>query len=119
MNDLPTWVASGWGGYALILFAGMLATEPWRWLGVRLSRDLSVDSEVFRWVRAVSTAMVAGLVARLLTFPLGQLEAVPLSVRLGAFVAGVLFFVFVWRSLAIAVAGSAVLLVAAAYLVSA
>lgn len=114
MSNLPELVASGWAGYVLIIAVGMLMTEPWRWVGVRLSRDLSVDSEIFRWVRAVSTAMVAGLVARLLVFPIGQLETVPLEVRVLAFAFGIAVFLFTQRNLAIGVIAGAAFLASGA-----
>ncbi|MEO0619023.1 MAG: AzlD domain-containing protein [Pseudomonadota bacterium] len=107
-------VASGWGGYLLILAAGVAMTEPWRWAGVWLSRDLDIDSAIFRWVRAVSTALVAGLVTRLLVFPTGQLEGVPLGVRLGAFAIGIVVFLALGRRLALGViSGAASLLLGA------
>ncbi len=118
MSQLQTFVAGGWGGYALIFAAGMLMTEPWRWMGVRLSRDLHVDSEIFRWVRAVSTAMVAGLVARLVVFPIGQLETVPLSVRLIAFAFGICVYLFIVRNLAMGVISGTACLVAGAILLA-
>lgn len=79
--------------YLILLAAGFLATEPWRWLGLLLARNLDVDSELFRWTRAVSTAIVAGLVAKILVFPQGALAGVPLGVRLVAFTVGVGVFV--------------------------
>jgi len=116
INDLPALVATGWGGYLLIIVAGVLMTEPWRWLGVRLSRDLDVDSEVFRWVRAVSTALVAGLVARLVVFPIGQLETIPLSIRIAAFATGVIVYLFLIRNLAVGVVSGTAFLVAGAWI---
>lgn len=81
--------------YLIIVGVALLAHEPWRWLGVALGRNLSEDDAIFLWVRAVSTALVAGLVARLVVFPAGALETVPLWVRLvsiGGAAAG--YFVF-------------------------
>ncbi|MGI9407291.1 MAG: AzlD domain-containing protein [Hyphomicrobiaceae bacterium] len=114
MSDLSAVIQNGWMGYALILVAGVAMTEPWRWAGVWLSRDLDIDSEVFRWVRAVSTALVSGLVARLVIFPIGQLETVPLGVRLAAFGGGVLIYLFVTRNLALGVVGGTTILLAGA-----
>ncbi|MEL7544308.1 MAG: AzlD domain-containing protein [Pseudomonadota bacterium] len=110
-------VASGWGGYLLILVAGVAMTEPWRWAGVWLSRDLDLDSAVFRWVRAVSTALVAGLVTRLLVFPTGQLEGIPLGIRLGAFVIGIVVFLAFGKRLALGVICGAVALLVGAELI--
>ena len=81
--------------YVLLLGIGFLATEPWRYLGVFLARRVDIESEILKWVRAVSTALVAGLVARMLLFPAGALAEVPLLLRLAAFAIGVLgFFLF-------------------------
>ena len=64
-------------------------------------------------MRAVSTALVAGLVARLIVFPLGALALSPLSVRLGAVAVGLaVFFAFRRNMLAGIAAGEAALLAA-------
>jgi len=115
MNDLPAMMQTGWLGYLAIFVAGILMTEPWRWAGVRLSRDLDIDSEIFRWVRAVSTALVAGLVARLIVFPIGQLDAVPLVIRLAAFAGGMVIYLASRRNLALGVTGGTAVLLAGAY----
>lgn len=119
MSDVSALVQSGWMGYVVILVAGVMMTEPWRWAGVRLSRDLDVDSEIFRWVRAVSTALVGGLVARMVIFPLGQLENVPLSIRIAAFVSGLVIYLFGGRILAAGVVGGTAVLLAGTYLLAA
>jgi hypothetical protein len=103
----------GSGGWLLLLLAGVLVHEPWRWAGLLLGRTVPADSEVFRWVRAVATALVAGLVMRLVLFPAGALATVSLSVRLAAFGAGLLAFFALGRSLGIGVAASALVLIAA------
>lgn len=93
----------GFGGYLTLALIMLLAHEPWRWLGLLLGRNLSVDSSLFIWVRAVSTALVAGLVMRLLLFPAGALADVPLAWRLLAGMAGVAAFFAAGRSLAVGV----------------
>ena len=115
MSDIGALVQSGWLGYVLVIVAGVMMTEPWRWAGVRLSRDLDIDSEIFRWVRAVSTALVAGLVARMVIFPIGQLENVPLTVRMAALVSGLLIYLFGGRFLAVGVVGGTVVLFVGAW----
>lgn len=72
-----------------ILVAGVLANEIWRWLGVAFAGRLTEDMEVFRWVRAVATALVAAVITQLVLFPTGALAAVPLAVRVTAFALGV------------------------------
>ncbi len=74
--------------YLVIIVAGALATEVWRWSGVIMARDIDVNSETFRLAKAVSTALIAGLISRLIFFPQGALADVGLSVRLAGFAAG-------------------------------
>ena len=85
-------IGDGFSSYLLLLLVAALAHEPWRWAGWAVGRQLDPDDEVFKWVRAVSTALVAAMVARLVLFPAGALASVPLFVRLGAFAAGLAVF---------------------------
>ena len=84
-----------WGGYLPFFIAGFLASEPWRWAGALIGRDLDPQSEAFIWVRAVSSAIVAGLVARLVLFPTGALATIGGPTRVLAVAIGIAaFFVF-------------------------
>jgi len=58
--------------YVVILFAGWFATDFWRWLGVLAGNRLSEGSEALNWVRAVATALVMAVTAKLIVFPTGQ-----------------------------------------------
>jgi branched-subunit amino acid transport protein AzlD len=84
--------------YLLLLLVGFLPNEMWRWLGVVASRGLDEDSEIVVWVRAVATAILAGVIARLIIFAPGALASVPLGVRLLAITIGFLAFVLARRS---------------------
>jgi hypothetical protein len=108
-----SFVSDGFGGYLTLMLAGVLATEVWRWLGLSVGSRLDVAGALFQWVRAVATALVAGLVTRMLLFPAGELVQVPLPVRLGAFAGGVSFYFLLRRNLAAGVGGAAALLLAA------
>lgn len=72
-----------WPYLALLLFA-VLPTEIWRWLAVAFSQRIDSDSPMLDWVRAVATALLAGVVAKLIIVPPGALAAAPLAVRVGA-----------------------------------
>ncbi|MET0192946.1 MAG: AzlD domain-containing protein [Hyphomicrobiaceae bacterium] len=100
----------GFGGYLVLFVAGFLATEIWRWLGLLVGSRLDMAGEVFQWVRAVATALVAGMVVRMLLFPVGALADVPLAVRLAAFAGGFACYFAVRRNLAVGVAGGSALL---------
>lgn len=91
----------------ILLAIAAFAHEPWRWLGLYLGRDLDVASELFLWVRAVATALVAGLVMRMTLFPAGDLAAVPVAVRALAFAVGIAAYFWWRRNLAVGVAAGA------------
>lgn len=84
--------------YLALLLLGVLPSEMWRWIGLMIGRGLDEDSEIILWVRAVSTALVAAVVARLVLIPPGALAAVPLWVRLVALGGGVVAFYGIRRS---------------------
>lgn len=103
-------VGEGWTAAVILLLVSFVAHEPWRWAGLYLGRSIDVGSELFQWVRAVATALVSGLVMRLVLFPAGELAALPLTLRLAAFALGIAAFYLARRTLAVGVlAGSAVL----------
>ena len=72
-----------------ILVAGVAATAIWRFTGFVLSTGLSEDGTIIQWVRYVSTALVAGLISRLIIFPPGALADMNAIVRISAFGLGV------------------------------
>ena len=78
--------------YVVIIVAGWLATDFWRWMGVLAGNRLQEGSEALNWVRAVATALVMAVTAKLVDFPTGALEASPLWLRLAA--AGIGFAAF-------------------------
>lgn len=83
--------------FALIL-VGFLPNEVWRVLGLMLVSGLDEESEVLVWVRAVATAMLAGVLAQLVLSSSGALGTVPVSVRVGAALLGFLAFLIGKRS---------------------
>ena len=63
------------------------------------------------WSRAVATAILAGVIAKLIIFSSGSLAGIPLAVRVAAAVCGFLAFLAIKRSVFAGVlAGEAVLL---------
>jgi hypothetical protein len=105
-----SWTEGLWPDLLLIL-VGFLPNEVWRWLGVALARGLDEGSEVIVWVRAVATAVLAGVIARLTILAPGALATVPLSVRLGAIAVGFFAFLLVRRSAFVGVAAGEAALV--------
>ena len=84
----------GFWPYIYIAVAGWLATDFWRWSGVLAGNQIDENSELLNWVRAVATALVAAVIAKLIFFPTGALETSPLWLRLGAVIVGALFVFF-------------------------
>jgi hypothetical protein len=97
--------------YLVLLLVGFLPNEIWRLLGVVLGRGLDEESELVIWVRAVATAILAAVIARLILLPPGALADLPLMVRLCAIASGFLAFLAARRSVfAGLAAGEAVLM---------
>jgi len=84
--------------YLLLILAGFLPNEVWRMLGVVASRGIDEGSELIIWVRAVATAILTGVVSKIVVFAPGALGGVPLAVRLAAAAAGMAAFFVMRRS---------------------
>jgi hypothetical protein len=113
------WLEHATGGlwpYLVIILFGFLPSEIWRWLAVFLGRGIDENSEILVWVRAVASALLAGVVAKLILTPTGALASIPLFWRAGSLVAGVAGFYLARRSiLAGVIAGEIVLISAGVY----
>ena len=97
--------------FALILF-GFLPNEVWRLVGLMLVHGLDEKSQAIVWMRAVATAMLAGVLAQLILSTSGPLAGIPVSVRIGASVLGFAAFLIARRSVFVGVlAGEAAILV--------
>jgi hypothetical protein len=106
--------ASEWAAYLALVLVGFLPNEIWRWLGVIFARGLDEGAEILVWVRAVATAILAGVIAKLTIFSPGVLASVPTSVRIGAVLVGFVAFMIVRRSVFAGVlAGEAALIAGA------
>lgn len=105
-----------WTAVMIVVLVGFLPTEVWRMLALVAGRQVEEGSEVFHWVKAVATALLAAVVARLVFAPTGLIVAVQLALRLAALAGGVLGFYLMRRSVfAGVVVGELILIAAAAY----
>jgi Branched-chain amino acid transport protein (AzlD) len=86
------------GPYLALILVGFLPNEVWRVLGLVLVRGLNEDSQIIVWVRAVATAILAGVLAQLIMTTSGALAAIPLFVRIGAAVLGFAAFLLARKS---------------------
>jgi len=100
--------------YLVLIVVGVLPNEAFRLAGVALARAVDDRSQIFVWVRHVATALLAGLIAKLLFSPASVLATVPLGFRLGAVAFGVAAFFLTRRSLLLGIlCGEAALVTAA------
>lgn len=116
MNLAGIW--GEWGGYLAFFVAGFAVSEPWRWAGAIIGRTIDPASEIFAWVRAVSTAIVAALCARLLVFPTGALAQSHLGVRVVALAIGIAVYLAAGRRLGPGIGASLLALLAGGQLIS-
>jgi hypothetical protein len=93
-------------------FAGTLATDIWRWIGVAAGGFLREGSEALTLVKAIATALVAAVVGQLILFPSGELASSPVAVRVAAAAMGWLAFWFARQSVLVGVATAEALLLA-------
>lgn len=101
-----------WHALVVLLVAGFLPNEVWRMLGLWLGGGLDEGSEILVWVRAVATAILAGVIAQILVLPPGALASVPGPLRYGAVAVGLVVFVVARRSILLGVlAGEATMLI--------
>ena len=98
--------------YLVLLLVGFLPNEIWRLLGLVLARGIDEESEIVVWSRAVATAILAGVIAKLILFSTGELASIPLTVRLVAATCAFVAFMLMKRSVFAGVlAGEAALVV--------
>ena len=71
----------GWHSAAALLIAS-LGTYFCRSGGVLLSGHINQESEVFKWLSAVTYSMIAALTVRLIIMPTGALATVPVAIRI-------------------------------------
>lgn len=100
--------------WAMLLLVGFLPNEVWRWLGIALARGVDERSEIIIWLRAVATAVLAGVIAKLTIFAPGALAEIPLAARLGAVAIGLAAFYVVRRSVLVGIAAAEAAVVCAA-----
>lgn len=89
--------------YLLLILVGFLPNEVWRVVGLWVGHGLDEDSELVLLSRAVATALVAGVAAKLIVFATGALAFVPFEVRLGAVAGGFAAYLIVKRSVFVGV----------------
>ncbi len=101
-----------WHALLLLVLAGFLPNEIWRALGLWLGGGLDEGSELLLWVRAIATAILAGVLAQIVVHPPGTLASVPDIIRYGAVAAGFATFLLARKSILFGVIGGELVLLA-------
>jgi branched-subunit amino acid transport protein len=100
-----------WHALAVLFVAGVIPNQIWRMLGLWFGGGIDEGSELLVWVRAVATAILAGVIAQIVVQPPGALASVPDFLRYGAVAAGFAVFLLSRKSIfAGVIAGEIVLL---------
>lgn len=101
-----------WHALLILVIAGYLPNEIWRMLGLWFGGGVDEGSELLVWVRAVATAILAGVIAQILVSPPGALTSVPDGLRYGAVAAGFAVFMAARRSIFAGVVGGEMVMIA-------
>ncbi len=99
-----------------IITLAALASFASRALGAALSGRIAAHSPVIEWITAVTYALMAGLVARMILLPIGALDQTPDWMRLSAAATGLLVFFLTRKNIGLGVlSGSLTLMALAAW----
>src|SRR5882672_1874091 len=88
-----------WHALVILLVAGVIPNQIWRMLGLWFGGGIDEGSELLVWVRAVATAILAGVIAQIVVQPPGALASVPGWLRYSAVAAGFAVFMVTRRSI--------------------
>jgi branched-subunit amino acid transport protein len=88
-----------WHALVILFVAGVIPNQIWRMLGLWFGGGIDEGSELLVWVRAVATAVLAGVIAQILVQPPGALASVPGWLRYSAVVAGFAVFTLSRKSI--------------------
>ncbi len=101
--------------YLVLILVGFLPNEVWRALGLVVARGLNEDSQIVLFARAVATAILAGVIAKLILFSSGELAHIPIAIRVTAAACGFLAFLAAKRSVFVGVLAGELALLAGGY----
>jgi branched-subunit amino acid transport protein len=112
MSDFLAHFLGDWNALLVLVIAGFLPNEVWRMLGLWLGGGVDEGSEILVWVRAVATAILAGVIAQILLSPPGALGSVPDWLRYAAVAAGFTAFAVTRRSTLVGVVSGEIVMFA-------
>jgi branched-subunit amino acid transport protein len=101
-----------WHALLVLLVAGVIPNQIWRMLGLWFGGGIDEGSEGLIWVRAVATAILAGVIAQIVVQPPGALASVPGWLRYASVAVGFAGFMLTRRSIFAGVVCGEVLMLA-------
>ena len=101
-----------WHAIVMLVLAGVIPNQVWRMLGLWLGSGLDEGSDLLMWVKAVATAILAGVIAQILVEPPGALASIPAHLRYGALVVGFVAFMLTRRSIFVGVVAGEIAMLA-------
>jgi branched-subunit amino acid transport protein len=81
-----------WHALIILVVAGVIPNQIWRMLGLWFGGGIDEGSELLIWVRAVATAILAGVIAEIVVQRPGALASVPEWLRYAAVLVGFAVF---------------------------
>jgi hypothetical protein len=105
-----------WHALLILIIAGYLPNEIWRAFGLVVGHRIDEGAEILIWVRAVATAVLAGVIIQVVLAPPGALQTIPASVRFGALGVGFVVFLLARRSVIAGVAAGEVVILLGGWL---
>ena len=112
MSDFVQSFLGNWHALVVLLLAGVIPNQIWRMLGLWLGGGIDEGSDLLMWVKAVATAILAGVIAEILVRPPGALASVPDVLRYGALAVGFVVFMLTRRSIFAGVVSGEVVMLA-------
>jgi len=104
-----TILTESWGLPLTILLAAVVS-DAWRVMGAFVAARIDERSVTYRLVKAVATALIAAIIARLTIYPTGAMGEVPLSLRIGSMGLGLVAYLAARRSMVVGTAVSEIAL---------
>ena len=101
-----------WHALVILVVAGVIPNQIWRMFGLWFGGGIDEGSELLIWVRAVATAILAGVIAEIVVQPPGALASVPEWLRYTSVLVGFAGFMVSRKSIFAGVVCGEVVIVA-------
>ena len=94
----------------LAILVTSLATFSSRFLGVITSEKIKENSKIFRWFNCLAYSTLAALIARMIVFPVGELNETTYSIRFIVILLAILIYYFTKKNVVYPTVFSAMIL---------